>query len=162
MVDPTHIEGLYRRYGPMVYRRCVRLLGEGSLAEDALHDTFVRAMGPGKLERAREPAAYLNLVATNVCLSRIRAAKLRPTTSDESLLYELAHDDDLEARTTAGRMLEKLMSDEATSTRTLAVLHLVDRMSLEDVAAEVGLSVSGVRFRLRKLRQKLVDLEAQP
>ncbi|MFN0063852.1 MAG: RNA polymerase sigma factor [Myxococcaceae bacterium] len=161
MLQNADIEGFYRRYGPMVYRRCVRFLGEGSLAEDALHDTFVRAMSHGKLQAAREPAAYLNVIATHVCLSRIRASKLRPTASDDSLLFELAHDNTLEARTAAGRMLERVFAGEAASTRTLAVLHLVDRMSLEDVADEVGLSVSGVRFRLRKLRQKVVDLEAQ-
>jgi RNA polymerase sigma-70 factor (ECF subfamily) len=35
------------------------------------------------------------------------------------------------------------------------VLHHVDGFSLEEVAAEVGLSVSGVRKRLRTLKARL-------
>jgi DNA-directed RNA polymerase specialized sigma24 family protein len=38
-------------------------------------------------------------------------------------------------------------------------LHLVDGMTLEQVAAEVGLSVSGVRNRLRRLKKHVKELE---
>jgi RNA polymerase sigma-70 factor (ECF subfamily) len=40
----------------------------------------------------------------------------------------------------------------------MAVLHFVDGLTLEEVAAETGLSVSGVRKRLRGLRHALVEL----
>jgi RNA polymerase sigma-70 factor (ECF subfamily) len=41
----------------------------------------------------------------------------------------------------------------------MAVLHYVDRLTLEETAVEVGLSVSGVRKRLRRLREKGLDLK---
>jgi RNA polymerase sigma-70 factor (ECF subfamily) len=40
----------------------------------------------------------------------------------------------------------------------MAVLHYVDGLTLEQVAAETGLSVSGVRKRLKKLRQTLTGI----
>jgi RNA polymerase sigma-70 factor (ECF subfamily) len=39
------------------------------------------------------------------------------------------------------------------------VLHYVDGLTLEQVAREVGLSVSGVRKRLRGLRRTLAAME---
>ncbi len=36
----------------------------------------------------------------------------------------------------------------------MAVLHYVDGMTLEEVASHVGMSVSGVRKRLRLLKQR--------
>ena len=42
----------------------------------------------------------------------------------------------------------------------MATLHFVDGLTLEEVAGEVGMSVSGVRKRLRALRATLVELEA--
>ena len=33
---------LYRMYGPIIYARCVRLLGDRAGAEDAIQETFVR------------------------------------------------------------------------------------------------------------------------
>ena len=56
-------------------------------------------------------------------------------------------------------MLAQIFSREQPSTKTIAVLHLLDGLTLEEVAAEVGLSVSGVRKRLRTLRQHVVELE---
>ena len=61
---------------------------------------------------------------------------------------------------TAGGLLSRILLNfvlggESASTRTIAVLHLVDGMTLEEVAAEVGLSVSGVRKRLRTLKARV-------
>jgi len=41
------------------------------------------------------------------------------------------------------------------------VLHLHDGLTLEEVAREVGLSVSGVRKRLRRLEDRLRELQAE-
>jgi RNA polymerase sigma-70 factor (ECF subfamily) len=41
----------------------------------------------------------------------------------------------------------------------MAVLHYVDGLTLEQVADETGLSVSGVRKRLRQLRLTLREME---
>ncbi len=57
-------------------------------------------------------------------------------------------------------MLARLCSGEKESTRTIVVLHLLDGLTLQEVADEVGLSVSGVRKRLRVLRARLHELEA--
>ena len=76
------------------------------------------------------------------------------------LLERIAHAGDGD-RTTARSVLARLFArDDDGSTQTMAVLHLVDGMTLEEVAAEVGMSVSGVRKRLRRLRADLVELEA--
>ena len=41
----------------------------------------------------------------------------------------------------------------------MAVMHYVDGMTLEEVAGHVGLSVSGVRKRLRQLKERTRALE---
>ena len=60
-----------------------------------------------------------------------------------------------ENRTLAGRILDRLFAGQPESTKLIAVLHYVDRLTLEEVSAEVGLSVSGVRKRLRALKERL-------
>ena len=49
----------------------------------------------------------------------------------------------------------RIFGRESASTLEIAVMHYVDRMTLDEVAREVGLSVSGVRKRLRALRARL-------
>ena len=40
-------------------------------------------------------------------------------------------------------------------------MHLCDGLTLEETAREAGLSVSGVRKRLQRLRERLAVLEAR-
>jgi RNA polymerase sigma factor (sigma-70 family) len=57
-------------------------------------------------------------------------------------------------------VLNRLFGAEPESSQVIAVMHHVDGMTHEEVAAEVGLSVSGVRKRLRKLRRRLHELDS--
>ena len=155
----VNVEDYYRRYGPMVLRRCRRLLGEENLAVDAMHDTFVQVLRRKLTLRDEAPSSLLYRMATNVCLNRIRSRKRRPEDSADDLVYRVASIQETESRAVARNLLDKLFSRERPSTRTIATLHLLDGMTLEEVAREVGLSVSGVRKRLRPLRARLVELE---
>ena len=56
-------------------------------------------------------------------------------------------------------MVDRVFVDEKETTRYIAVLYHLDGMTLEEVAEEVGLSVSGVRKRLRNLREKVKNLK---
>jgi RNA polymerase sigma-70 factor (ECF subfamily) len=157
------IEGHYRRFGPMVLRRCRALLRSDAQAEDAMHDVFVAVLRAGGRLEEDAPAALLLRVATNVCLNRLRTRRRRPEEANDELLLQIAAaTDDGEARATARNLLAKLFGADdplATSTATLAVMHLCDGMTLEETAREAGLSVSGVRKRLERLRGRLAALE---
>jgi RNA polymerase sigma-70 factor (ECF subfamily) len=152
------VDAAYRRYGPMVLRRCRFMLRDEERAVDAMQDVFVQLLRHGGLE-ATALSSLLHRIATNVCLNRMRGESRRPADRDEELLQRIASAEDLEGRATAAGVLARLFGGEQESTRTIAVLHLVDGMTLEETAAEMGLSVSGVRKRLRNLRAHLVELE---
>ena len=157
------IEGLYRRLGPMVLRRCRALLRNEVQAQDAMHDVFVALLRADQRLDEEAPAGLLLRVATNVCLNRLRASKRRPETPSDELLAQIAASGDDEARAAARGMLAKLFGLDdplAASTATLAVMHLCDGLTLEETAREAGLSVSGVRKRLARLRGRLTALDA--
>mgnify|MGYP001275153567 FL=1 len=154
-----NVDLLYRRYGPMVIRRCTQLLRDEEQALDAAQDVFVRLMERRDRINDDYPSSLLYRMATNLCLNRIRDSKRRKTTTDQNLLEQIADWDDSEGRIAARSVLERLFGGERESTRTMAVLHYVDGMTLEQVANEVSMSVSGVRKRLRGLRASLEELE---
>jgi RNA polymerase sigma-70 factor (ECF subfamily) len=159
------IETLYLRYGPMVLRRCRAILRDPSAAEDAAQEVFVSALRfEGRL-RDEAPGALLLRIATNLSLNRLRADRRRPEDADPDLAARIARADPgdaAESRAVARSVLAKLFGPGdplAASTRTLAFMHLVDGMTLAEVAREAGLSVSGVRKRLRSLRGRLTELQ---
>ncbi len=162
------VESHYLRYGPMVLRRCRTLLRDPAKAEDAMQDVFVSLIRSEDRLREEAPGALLLRVATNVCLNRLRGDKRHPEDAheDDDLAVRIAQADDgggdAESRTLARSVLGKLFGADdplAASTRSLAFMHLVDGMTLEEVAREARLSVSGVRKRLRGLKGRLAELE---
>ena len=153
------VEALYQRYGPMVMRRCRQLLREEDQALDATQDVFVQLLEHRSRLKAEYPSSLLYRIATNLCLNRIRDRRRRGETVDEELLNNIADWDEAEGRLEARSVLDRLFRRERESTRTIAVLHFVDGLTLEETAREVGLSVSGVRKRLRGLRERLRELE---
>ncbi|HEY5935728.1 MAG TPA: sigma-70 family RNA polymerase sigma factor [Kofleriaceae bacterium] len=158
---PVDTNTYYCTYGPMVLRRCRRLLGDEQAARDAMHDVFVQVLTHADELTDQAPSSLLFRIATHVCLNRIRTRRRKPEDGDPTLLVEIAEHTDPAARSAARSALDALFRHEPDDTALIAVLHLHDKMTLEEVAAEVGLSVSGVRKRLAKLRTKLHHLEVQ-
>jgi RNA polymerase sigma factor (sigma-70 family) len=156
------VESFYRRYGPMVLRRCLKLLRSEAQAQDAMQDVFVSILSHESRLDETAPSALLLRIATNVCLNRLRTRRRRPEDADDELLLRIAGADS-EGQVVARGMLARLFAGEGpleASSRTIAVMHLVDGMTLEEVAAEAGMSVSGVRKRLRTLSARLVTLDS--
>ena len=123
---------------------------------DAMQDVFVEVLRRHDTLEASAPAGLFMRVATNVCLNRLRTVRRRKEDPTDGLLMDIAAAvPDREDQSAARRALDRIFGARTDSTFEIAVLHYVDRMTLEEVAHEVGLSVSGVRKRLRTLRERL-------
>lgn len=142
----------------MVLRRCRRLLGTEEDARDACQDVFVRLVAHRHRLDETFPSSLLYRMATNICLNRIRDRGRQPPTEDGDRLFELACAEEPGGRSHARVTLDRLFGRHPESSRTMAVLHYVDGLTLEEVATETGLSVSGVRKRLRGLRATLREM----
>lgn len=150
----------YKQYGPMVLRRCRWILKNEERASDAMQDTFVKLIKYKDKLKGQYPSSLLYRMATNVCLNIIRSEKRKnEVIGDDDLLMRIAAIDDIEAEVETKDVLDRIFKREKESTRTIATLYLIDKMTLEEVAKEVGLSVSGVRKRLRTLRTNIKELE---
>lgn len=159
MID---VEDYYTRFGPQVLRRCRFLMRDPDKAVDAMHDVFVELLKRQDRLNDQAPSSLLHQMATHVCLNRLRGERRRPEDADDARVLEIAAAGDLESATLAQRVLAAMFGEAPASSRDIAVLHLVDGMTLEQTAREVGMSVSGVRKRLRGLTAILAKREAQP
>ena len=97
-------------------------------------------------------------MATNRCLNIIRDEKRKALVPGDETLERIARYDDAGETLLLSDLLDRVFGNEAASTREIAVLHYVDGLTLEQVSREVGLSVSGVRKRLRKLQESARDI----
>lgn len=157
-VDALDVEALSLQYGAMVLRRCRRLLRDEDAALDACQDVFVRVLVNRRRLDGAYPSSLLYRIATNVCLNRIRDRGRRPESTDEEVLAAIASAETPGEGSEARMMLDWLFGRNPESSRTIAVLHYVDGLTLEEVARQTNLSVSGVRKRLRRLRHMLTEI----
>jgi RNA polymerase sigma factor (sigma-70 family) len=68
-------ESLYRALSPAVYTLCRRMLGSASLAEDALHETFLEVFTKAHGYRGEAaPGAWVRRIAINKCLMHWRSS----------------------------------------------------------------------------------------
>lgn len=155
------IEELYTRFGSMVHRRCRELLGDEDEALDATHEVFVDVIEKGDVT-IHSPSSFLYVIATRRCLNRLRTRKRRRETVDSELVHAIADQTGSSARSAARSVLDWLFGEQPESSGVIAVLHYVDGLTLQQTADEVGMSVSGVRKRLRKMRRSLEDSGYRP
>ncbi|MBN2051263.1 MAG: sigma-70 family RNA polymerase sigma factor [Spirochaetales bacterium] len=144
------VETYYRTYGPMVLRRCRYLLGDEDRALDALQETFVRILRKKESLKGTGPSSLLYVTATRVCLNMIRSEKRGPKRVDPEVLQHIPGRDNPADRLCMLETLDILLADEKT--RLIAVLRYLDGFTLEETAEQVGMSVSGVRKRMRNLK----------
>lgn len=152
------IQHLYERYAPMVHRRCRALLRDDEEAVEAMQDVFVEVCRRQDRLEVAAPSSFLYRAATNVCLNRLRTRKRRPQDADTDLVERIAEAPDTEDRTLISGFLDRVFAKELPNTREMAVMHLVDGMTLQEVATETGMSISGVRKRLRLLKSHVAEL----
>jgi RNA polymerase sigma-70 factor (ECF subfamily) len=153
------VEALYRSHGPMVLRRCRALLRDEERSVEAMQDTFVQILRRENQLDVSAPSSLLWTTATRVCLNQLRHQRRHPESQDEALVERIATAPEAEEGSVVRQLLERVFAREQPSTRVIAVMHLRDGMTLEEVAEEVGLSVSGVRKRLRTLKAHVQELE---
>jgi RNA polymerase sigma-70 factor (ECF subfamily) len=140
---------LYRTYGPVVYRRCLRILKDPEAAKDATQEVFVKLIRDmAKLEDRETVLPWIYRVATNHCLNHRRNAFRRGEDVDAPPL-ELAASiapDLVPLRQLAQQVLARF---DAT-TQTVAVGVLVDGLDQEEVAEVLGISRRTVARKLAR------------
>lgn len=153
------VEDLFRRYGPMVIRRCRQLLKDEDEALEVSQDVFVKLLSRRGILTLHNPSSFLYRTATNLSLNRIRDRSRRPVNDDNQQLHKLASMTKTAAQLEARSMLRHLFGRHQESSRLIAVLHFVDGLTLQEVAKLVGMSIPGVRKRIRALRKTLNEME---
>ena len=124
-------------------------------ALDALQEVFTKLLLHKERLKSLYPSSLLFRISTNVCLNMIRGQLKHQPGNMKDILANIALYDESEDRLIINDILERIFKKEKKSTREIAVMHFVDGMTLKEVAAEVGLSFSGVRKRIRGLQQRI-------
>lgn len=145
------VTGLYRTYGPVIYSRCARLLGDRAAAEDATQETFMRVHRHlDKAPASGEALAWIYRIATHYCLNELRNRKHRPELHE--VLPEHASGD-LEAALADRDLAARIVRRSHEKLRVVAWLHHVDGLDQGEIARVLGISRRTVVNRLAEFAE---------
>lgn len=146
-MDPKSLAAVYDRYSPAIYAYAMRLLGDDSLAEDCVSETFSRLIkalqhGQGPVEYLK---AYLYRIAHNWITDYYRR---QPPPAEE--LDEFVEDENpgpahqAENRMTAEktRRALRLLSPEQ---REVVMMRYYEGLELEEIAAAMGKTLGATK-----------------
>lgn len=152
MLDSAAVADHYRRYAPLIYRRCLRFLWNEEEARDGMQEVFVQMLS--QAERIKDPDRalhWLYRVSTNYCLKRLRRHPLivlRPPAE----LPEIEVESRIERVLVAREQLRRVLERESERDQAIFALAFMDDLSQEEVAAVMGLSRRTVGKVIRRLQ----------
>ena len=158
----AQVSELYERFGYAVHRRCLRILRDPGLAEDALQDVFVRVLRFGDGYRGGSVLAWLLRIADRAALDRLGRARAHG--KGVAALAPLGEPPgDAVQAPEASLLLSEVLAQLPRPLPQGALLAYLDGMSQAESAAALGCSTMTVKRRMRALHRRAQELtEAQP
>ena len=155
-------ELMLRSYGDLKRRLTLRL-GSADLAGDALQETWLRLeSGKESPESVQHPLSYLMRMATNAALDSIRSERRFLSGEEVELVFENLADpaagpeQTITARSEAER-LAAVMESMPKRQRQILILIRVDDMPRQEVADQLGVSLSLVDRELKRAHEYMVE-----
>lgn len=166
--DLEAFNGIVDGFQTMIYRICLRILGDASLAEDATQDTFIKAHGALDQYHGGSLKSWLARIATNRCYDMIRSQRRRPAASLESQPVEtqpewsvepaVEHPDSWASRSQLSEYLEQALQQLSHDQRTVVILFDIHGYSYDEIAEITGASLGTVKSRISRGRLRLREL----
>ena len=148
---------LYARYGGRVYAYCLRFLGQRDEAQDVYQETFIRFYESAQQSREMTNVpGYLLKIARNLCLNCRRNKKHTVEFEDYQSLVQPATVEKTEFLQLITTALDMLPDDY----REVFVLREYEGLSYAEIADIVDASLSNVKVRIFRAKQKIRDILA--
>ncbi len=154
-------ESLYQRVAPVIYTRCLRLLGHEQDARDATHDIFIGLLNGrmGSFRAQAKLSTWVYSVATRHCLDRLRSARRRRGFLERwGALLSVGQRELPEPGQTEARLLLEELSGRLRARSLQIAVHLyLDEMTQQEVAELMGISERAVRKAMTKIRKDAIS-----
>ncbi len=163
--DDTAFSALVEKYQKQVHTIAWRKIGDFHIAEDITQDTFLRVYQ--KLSTLKNPnqfPGWLYVLTTRCCLAWLRKNRIETELIDD-MVYDLIENEaysryvteeqEKVTSNTQREVVKALLSKLQESERTVMTLHYLGEMTCAEISKMLGVSLSTVKSRLRRARQRL-------
>ena len=163
--DEIAFTELVKKYHKPVHALAWRKIGDFHIAQDITQDTFLKVYQ--RLHTLKDPShfsGWLYVITTNQCATWIRRNRKHTERLEEAEITMTQGDtysqhvrDDRanSVAQTQREVVKKLLAKLKESERTVMTLHYLGEMKIEEISRFLGVSVSTIKTRLMRARQRL-------
>jgi RNA polymerase sigma-70 factor, ECF subfamily len=152
-LSPEDVRRLYDQHGPALVAYACTFVTDGAAAEDVVHQVFLSLLS-AEVVRPNSPAAYVYRAVRNAALNARRSGSRNVPLDLESSVFEHRG-----GNREAALALQKALAELPEEQREAVVMRIWSGLTLNEIAAAVGVPLNTVasryRYALEKLREKL-------
>lgn len=155
--NPDICAALYQRHAKSVYRKCLFMLKQKALAEDATHDVFIKVYL--HLEAFDEHAnirTWIFTIAHNHCVDILRKQRKQPMVAYHTDIAHLTAEPPAtyaqkEHQWTA---LQTALAQLPKSERNILLMKYRDGKSVKEIAGKMHTSEGAIKMRLKRAKER--------
>lgn len=161
--DSTLFAELYDRFAPRVYNKCLGFAKSKVEAEDLTHDIFIKLFV--KLDSFKGKSKFstwLYSFTYNFCVNYIerntykkREKVQEPENIKDKPIIEVTDEDILQMKT---QKLKKVLSIIDPKDKMILLMKYQDELSIKELAENIGVGESAVKMRLKRAREKAMEI----
>lgn len=155
---------LYNRYAPKIFSKCLAILKDEMLAEDATQEIFMKIfLNLSRFEEKAKFSTWIYSITYNYCIDYLRrkqkgdifsediekAADVQEEIPDEVLI-------EMEAK-----QLKRVLDQIPAGDRTILLMKYQDDLSIKEIADALNKTESAVKMKLKRAKNKAQQLKEE-
>lgn len=151
---------LYERYSDKVYAKCISMLKDNGLAEDAVQDIFMKVLlSISKFRGASKFSTWLYSITYNFCIDKIRRRNKRRSlvkeVDDIGNLDGVSEDaGDGELLETSVRQMKAVLDKLKAGDKAVLLMKYQDEMTIKDMTLVLDMSESAIKMKIKRAKER--------
>ena len=156
--NSSYFTMLYSRYSGKVYSKCISLLKDEQLSDDATQDIFLKIyLNLAKFSGKSKFSTWVYSITYNYCIDYIRKKKKEKNIFSEDIenvgepLTDVPDHELLEIEVSR---LKKVMNVIPPGDKAVLLMKYQDDMSIKDIAEVLSKSESAIKMKIKRAKHK--------
>jgi RNA polymerase sigma factor (sigma-70 family) len=153
---------LYDKYSYKVYSRCLSLLKDVALAQDATQEVFLKIyLNLSKFSERSQFSTWVYSITYNFCIDLIRRKKKQQAlfTDDIERMPDIADDaPDEEILALEADRLKEVMDQIPIGDKAILLMKYHDDMQIKEIAEALDKTESAIKMKLKRAKHKVQSI----
>lgn len=149
---------LYKRYSSKVYSKCISLLKNEAMAQDATQEIFTKIyLNLAKFSERSKFSTWIYSITYNYCIDYIRKKKKEKklfSSEIEDPPEQIEEVEDAELLEMEVSRLKRVLENIPEGDKAILLMKYQEEMSIKEIAAALNKTESAVKMRIKRAKHK--------